>query len=95
VIGASRSVIDPTRANTDVIGAVAYINAEWDDQPKWQAGGTYGYRGDSRVQASAYLKVRWSNEINTAFCLHGSGQLFASPPFEERRVTASSVFESL
>lgn len=86
---------DPIRTNTDVIRAVAYIKADWNDQPMWQAGGTYGYRGDSRVHASAYLKVRWSNEIDTGFCLQGSDQLFASPPFEGRQVTASSVFECL
>jgi hypothetical protein len=86
---------DPIRANTDINSAVPYINADWNDQPMWQAGGTYGCRGDSRVQANAYLKARWSNEIDTAFCLHGSDQLFGRPPFEGRQVTASSVFEFL
>jgi hypothetical protein len=90
-----RSVVDETRqatghdwyepfsdlihANTDVIRAVAYINAAWNDQPMWQPGGSNGYRGDSRVQANGYLKERWLNEIDTAFWLHGSDQLFASP----------------
>jgi hypothetical protein len=89
------SFCDPIRANTDVIHAVADINDDWNDQPMWQAGGTYGYRDDSPVQAYAYLEVLWSNEIDPAFCLHGSDQLFASPPFEGRQVTASGVFQSL
>lgn len=86
---------DFVHANTDFIRAVAYINADWNEQPMWKPGGSNGYRGDSRVQANAYLKERWLNEIDTAFWLHGSDQLFASLLFEGRQVGASSVFEFL
>jgi hypothetical protein len=33
---------DPIRANTDVIGPVAYINADCNDQPMWRAGASNG-----------------------------------------------------
>jgi len=62
--------------NSDIIKAVAYINADWDSQPKWGSPYNEGYWGDSRVETNAGIRQKWLNEINTSFWLHGSDQLF-------------------
>lgn len=58
--------------NSDVIRAVAYINAHWDSQEMWKcAEGSSppkpdcmnGNWGDSRVQAHPYIKRKWLSEV--------------------------------
>ncbi len=58
--------------NSDVIKAVAYINANWDVQPMW-AGQDWG---DSRVQSNTYIKKKWLEEITNGFWLNASPELF-------------------
>lgn len=43
------------------IKALAYINVDWDSQPMWAGQGW----GDSRVQASPFVKTQWEAEIKT------------------------------
>lgn len=59
--------------NNDVIKAVAYINTHWETQGMWecvpgvsagQEGCSGGNWGDSRVQANAYIKEQWLNQVN-------------------------------
>ncbi|MBN1799745.1 MAG: hypothetical protein JW822_14305 [Spirochaetales bacterium] len=59
--------------NSDVIRAVAYINAHWDEQGMW--GGpiyTNGYWGDSRIEANDLIKKLWLNQISREIWQHGS-----------------------
>lgn len=65
-------------ANADVIRAVAYINADWNEQPMWNPGSGDLYWGDSRIEANPTIKEQWLNEISSPFWLHGSEQLFAT-----------------
>lgn len=62
--------------NSDVIRVVAYINADWDSQPKWASPYNEGYWGDSRVEANTGIREKWLNEIETDFWIHGSETLF-------------------
>lgn len=58
--------------NSDVIRAVAYINANWNAQKKWSGAYTEGYWGDSRIQSSPQLMEYWLKEINNPeFWQHG------------------------
>lgn len=59
--------------NRDVIRAVAYINANWQNQTMWhckegipagQPGCSQGNWGDSRVQANEYIKQQWLRHVN-------------------------------
>lgn len=63
-------------ANADVVKGLAYINADWDSQWKWNPtdgiGPVEGYWGDSRVQAQTLIRSNWLTEL-------GSGWLGASP----------------
>jgi hypothetical protein len=49
--------------NSDLIRALVYINADWDNQPMWGKPYRNGYWGDSRVQANDEIKQRWLEEI--------------------------------
>ena len=61
--------------NRDVIRAVAYINTHWEAQPMWRCkegvqagrpGCDNGNWGDSRVQANAYIRARWLEQVTDA-----------------------------
>lgn len=65
-------------ANRDVIGALAYINAAWDEQPMWGKPYASGYWGDSRIQANPSIQQRWLAVINGPQWLHGGPSLFAT-----------------
>ena len=62
--------------NVDVIRALAYINAEWDNQPMWSKPYRSGYWGDSRVQVNDEIKARWLAEIQRDLWLNASPGLF-------------------
>jgi endo-1,3-beta-xylanase len=46
------------------IGAVAYINADWDSQSMWGPGGGQGYWGVTSVEVNAEIKKRWEDAVN-------------------------------
>jgi len=61
--------------NKDIIRAVAYINTHWETQGMWvckpkikagQPGCNGGNWGDSRVQANAYIKAKWLEQVNNS-----------------------------
>ena len=62
---------DYIRDNSDVIGAVAYINTDWDSQDLWDAPYEQGYWGDSRVHANPIVQAQWLQEISRPNWLHG------------------------
>lgn len=62
--------------NADIIRAVAYINARWDDQPMWGPPYASGYWGDSRVQANPTIKQNWQAELGRETWLHAHEDLF-------------------
>lgn len=68
---------DYIHANSDVIRVVSYINCNWDSQAKWGSPYNEGYWGDSRIEANTEIKNKWLTEINSAFWIHGSNNLFA------------------
>lgn len=45
--------------NKDVIGAISYINCNWNVQPMWFGQGW----GDSRIQVSEYITQKWQEEF--------------------------------
>jgi hypothetical protein len=49
--------------NEDVIRALAYINANWDAQPRWGAPHAEGYWGDSRLQVNPEIARRFNLAI--------------------------------
>ena len=52
--------------NSDVIGAVGYINTNWDQQPNWRcspASCSQGYWGDARIQVDEYILNRFKEEL--------------------------------
>ena len=64
---------DFIETNKDVIGAVAYINANWESQNMWHClpaiqagkpGCNQGNWGDSRVHINSYIKAKWLEQIN-------------------------------
>jgi chitodextrinase len=71
-------------ANSDVIRGLAYINADWDSQWKWNPtdgiGPVEGYWGDSRVQAQASIRTQWLAELGSGWLNAGTG-LFAALGF--------------
>ena len=50
-------------AETPSIRALAYINANWDEQPMWAAPYASGYWGDSRLQAAPTIAERFTNAV--------------------------------
>ncbi|PWJ38498.1 fibronectin type III domain-containing protein [Sediminitomix flava] len=58
--------------NQDVIRAVTYINADWNQQSKWASPYNEGYWGDTRVEANTVIKSKWLEETNKDFWLLGS-----------------------
>ncbi len=67
---------DFIKSNADVVRAVAYINARWDDQPMWGPPYGSGYWGDSRVQANALIQARWVAETGQSNWLSGDVDIF-------------------
>lgn len=67
---------DYIEKNKDVIKVVAYINANWDEQPLWGAPWKEGYWGDTRVEANDYVLEQWLKTVNQENWLHSSDQLF-------------------
>ena len=49
--------------NDDVIRALAYINANWDAQPRWGEPHAEGYWGDSRLEANSEIAGRFNRAI--------------------------------
>lgn len=49
--------------NDDVIRAFAYINANWDAQPRWGAPYLEGYWGDSRLEANPEIARRFNQAM--------------------------------
>lgn len=49
--------------NRDVIGALAYINADWDSQPMWGAPYANGFWGDTRLETNPELAKRFDAAI--------------------------------
>lgn len=72
-------------ANADVVRALAYINADWDSQWRWNPtdgiGAPEGYWGDSRVQAQSAIRSNWISEITSNNWLGGSSTLFSQLGF--------------
>ena len=62
--------------NNDVIKAVAYINADWDNQSRWGPPYTEGYWGDTRVEANSTIRSRWLDEVTASRWLNASPDLF-------------------
>jgi hypothetical protein len=49
--------------NSDVIRGLAYINANWDAQPRWGAPHNEGYWGDSRLEVNPEIAKRFNQAI--------------------------------
>ena len=63
-------------ANADTIRAVAYINANWDEQPMWAKPYRQGYWGDSRIQSNVIIRQKWLDEVtDESFWLHRDTEL--------------------
>ena len=75
-----RRAFDYIQNNRDFIRAVAYINADWDSQPRW-ASGNEGYWGDTRVQANQFILNNWLNEIQSSSWVNASPNLFSNMGF--------------
>lgn len=57
------------RANRDVIGALSYINCNWESQSMWKGQGW----GDSRIQVNDTLRTLWQDVLGGGlFALHGA-----------------------
>lgn len=46
--------------NSDVIGAISYINCNWNEQPMWKGQGW----GDSRIQVNEEITAKWLEVLN-------------------------------
>lgn len=51
-------------AQTPSIRILAYINANWDDQPMWANPYASGYWGDSRLEVSPPIAERFASAIH-------------------------------
>lgn len=63
----------------DRIKALAYINADWDNQPMWKGQGW----GDSRVQINEEVLMNWRNEMNRSEWVFANETLFEDLGHEE------------
>lgn len=61
-------------ANRDLVGALAYINCNWDSQGMWGPPYVSGYWGDSRVSTgkTPLLTQRFEFQVNSEAWLRGS-----------------------
>lgn len=83
-------LFDFIATNRDVVRALAYINARWDDQAMWATPYASGYWGDSRIQASETIEINWTRELQRPVWQHGGPGLCAalgSPNQCEARTT--------
>jgi L-ascorbate metabolism protein UlaG (beta-lactamase superfamily) len=80
--------------NSDVIRALAYINADWDSQPMWGKPYRNGYWGDSRVQTNDQIKQRWLAEIEQDFWLNASPDLFETLNYAAADTEEETVMEA-
>ena len=63
-------------ANSDVIKAVSYINANWNAQGLWDSPYEQGYWGDTRVEANSTILNNWNSELgNSNFWINGSSNI--------------------
>ena len=62
--------------NDDVIKAVSYINANWNEQGLWRSPFSQGYWGDTRVEANGTVLNNWNAEVgNSSFWINGSSNI--------------------
>ena len=61
-------------ANTDVIRSVAWINADWRNQPQWVCCDS-GFWGDTRIEAAPFIAEQWAKEVAKTRWLHGGPNL--------------------
>ncbi|MBN1521663.1 MAG: hypothetical protein JW928_03945 [Candidatus Aureabacteria bacterium] len=61
------------------IKIISYINSNWENQPMWKDQGW----GDARVQADAFVKEKWIEEISQDMYLHSSKELFKILGYEK------------
>ena len=59
----------------DIVKAVTYINADWDNQSRWGPPYREGYWGDSRVESNSLIQNNWTNELNNGNWIHGSANI--------------------
>lgn len=57
---------DHIEANKDVVRAISFINADWDNDPMWKGRGW----GDSRIQRNVKLKAKWLEKMATPMYIH-------------------------
>ena len=50
--------------NDDVVDAIAYINANWDEQSMWGAPYAAGYWGDTRLEVNTEIAEKWNTAID-------------------------------
>lgn len=67
---------DFIETNKDVIRAVAYINANWDQQRMWGEPYSGGYWGNTQLQENKYICKKWNRQVRKTNWLHGGVSLF-------------------
>ncbi len=58
-------LFDYMAENDDVIDGLAYINADWDAQGRWDAPYQEGYWGDTRLELNQTIAQRWQSAVET------------------------------
>lgn len=74
--------------NSDVIRAMAWINADWRNQPQWACCGG-GFWGDTRIEETQTIANNWLNMINDGTWVHGSPSLLNDLGIEDAPVVAT------
>ena len=69
--------------NSDVIKAVAYINADWDSQSRWGPPYGEGYWGDTRIQVNSLIRTNWLNEVTSSGWHNASSTLFCDLGYDD------------
>ena len=77
----------------DVLRAVTYINAPWDDQPRWRSGSD-GYWGRSEVQAQPLIQQNWIAELSKDKFQHGGSDLLEVIGFTDSGSTPAPTPDS-
>ena len=62
--------------NSDVIRAVAWINANWREQEQWRCCSN-GFWGDTRIEETQVIRNNWINEITDGTWVNGSPSLLS------------------
>jgi hypothetical protein len=73
--------INTLHYNKDVIKAFAYINTNWPAQPMWINNATF-QQVDSRIQVSAFISKKWTEEISNPRYLKPTPGLFKKLGYE-------------